>query len=97
MKDIIRERKPYIFLGEAEKYFSEIEIFTEQWLKLVEKAKIKGKILTSKKQKFRVAKTEECKFLSDEYISEISTWTYGNKTALFIWTEPFYAVLINKY
>lgn len=96
MKDIIRERKTYLFIGEAEKYFSELEIFTEQWIKLIEKEKIKGRLLVSKKQKFKVAKTEECRYISEESISDISTWTYGNKVALFIWTEPFYVVLINN-
>ena len=96
MKDILRAKKPYTFIGETEKYFSEIEIFTIQWLKQVEHNKIKGKLLCSEEQNFKVAKTEEYKFLPKELISNISTWTYGEKTALFIWSEPFYAVVINN-
>lgn len=96
MKDILRTKKPYTFIGETEKYFSEIEIFTIQWLKQVEDNKMKGRLLCSEKQNFKVAKTEEYRLLPKELISNISTWTYGDKTALFIWLEPFYAVVINN-
>ena len=96
LKDVIRERKPYYFIGEAEKYFSEIEIFVIQWLKKIEKEKINDKLLCAEDQKFKVAKTETYKLLPEEYITEITTWTYGNKTALFIWSEPFYVILIEN-
>ena len=96
IRGVIRENKPYIFIGEAEKYFSEIEIFTIQALKQIEEKKIPGRVLASENQKFKVAKTEEYKLLPEEYISEISTWTYGDKTALFIWSEPFYVILIEN-
>jgi len=96
MKDIIRIKKPYTFIGEAEKYFSEIEFFTIQWLKQVDKKKIKGRLLVPENQKFKVAKTEKYKILPEELISGISIWTYGDKTALFIWSEPFFVVLISN-
>ncbi len=94
MRDVLREGKPYTFIGEAEKYFSEVGVFVLQWLRKVEKNGLRGRLLCPKGQKFKVAKTEERRFLPDELISGISTWTYGNKTALFIWSEPFYVVLI---
>lgn len=96
MRDILRERKPYTFLGEAEKYFSEIEIFVIQWLRKVEAKKVHGKLLCSKDQKFKIARTEKYKLLSHDLIPEISVWTYGNKTALMIFSDPPYAILINN-
>lgn len=96
MRDVLREGKPYTFIGEVEKYFSDMGIFVIQWLKKIEKAKIKGKLLCPANQKFKVAKTEEYRILPRELISEISTWTYGDKTALFIWSEPFFVVLIEN-
>jgi len=96
MRDVLRERKPYTFIGEVEKYFLEIEIFVVQWLKKIEKAKIRGRLLCPENQNFKIAETEEYKILPNELISGISTWTYGNKTALFIWSEPFFVVLINN-
>ena len=96
MKDILREKKPYTFIGEAEKYFSEIEIFTIQWLKKIEIANIHSKLLCSEEQRFKIAKTEKYKLLPPDLIPEISTWTYGNKTALFVWSDPLYAIIIDS-
>ena len=96
MRDVLREGKNYTFIGEAEKYFSNIEVFSIQWIKKLKKKKIKGKLLCSEKQKFKVAKTETYRLLPQELIPEITTWTYHNKTALFIWSMPFYVILINS-
>jgi len=96
MRDILRLGKPYTFIGETEKYFSEIEIFVVQWLRKMEKAKIRGRLLCPENQKFKIAKTEEYKIIPSELVSGISIWTYGNKTALFVWSEPFFVVLIDN-
>lgn len=96
IRNVLRESKPYTFMGEVEKYFSEIEIFVIQWLKKVEKAGIKGRLLCPVNQKFKIANTEEYRILPSELISSISVWTYGNKTALFIWSEPFFVVSIDN-
>jgi len=98
MNDILREEKDYTFIGNAEKYFEEfdIDIFTSQWIRKIEKGKIKGRLLCNKKQKFKIAKTEEYKLLPEDLIPKISTWTYGDKTAIFIWSKPFYVVLVNN-
>lgn len=96
MREVLRNGKPYTFIGEVEKYFSEIEIFVIQWLRKIERAKIKGRLLCPANQNFKVANTEEYRILPNELISGVSTWTYGNKTALFIWSEPFFVVLIDN-
>jgi len=96
MRDILRERKPYTFMGEVEKYFSEIETFSMQWLRKIEMEKIHGKLLCSEEQRFKIAKTEKYKLLSHDLMPEISVWTYGNKTALFVWSDPLYAILIDS-
>ena len=96
MRDVLREGKDYVFVGEAEKYFSYLEVFSIQWLKKIEKRKIRGRLLCPEKQKFKVAKTETYRLLPQDLIPEISTKTYGNKTALFVWSKPFYVILINS-
>jgi len=96
LRDIIRDKKPYTFLGEAEKYFSEIEIFSSQWIKKIEAEKVQGKLLCSEEQNFKITKTEKYKLLPHDLIPEISVWTYGNKTALIAWSDPLYAILINS-
>ena len=96
MNDIIKEGKPYTCFGEIEKYFQEMDIFTRKWIKEVETKKIKGRLISSKKQKFEIAKTEEAKNLPDEIIPEITTVTYDDKTALFIWSKPLYVILVEN-
>ncbi|HLD06990.1 MAG TPA: helix-turn-helix domain-containing protein [Candidatus Nanoarchaeia archaeon] len=96
MRDVLRSGAPYTFIGEVGKYFSEIPIFVLQWLRKIEKARIRGRLLCPADQHFKVAKTEEYRILPRELISGISTWTYGDKTALFIWSEPFFVVLVEN-
>ena len=96
MKDILREGKPYTFIGEVEKFFTELPIYIQQWLRQVEKSKVRGRLICNEKASFKVARTETYRLISDTFISRISTWTYGNKSALFIWSIPLYAVVIEN-
>lgn len=96
MKDILREKKDYTFIGEVERFYTDLPFYTEQWLKQVEKYNIKGRLIFNEKAKFTVAKTEKHKLISKKFISRISTWTYGNKTALFIWSNPPFGVVIDN-
>lgn len=96
MKDILREKKSYTFIGEVEKFFTELSPFIIQWLKRVEEARIRGKLICIEGTSFKVAKTEQYKLISKKFISRVSTWTYGSKTALFIWSKPLFGVLIDN-
>ncbi|MEK6961006.1 MAG: helix-turn-helix domain-containing protein [Nanoarchaeota archaeon] len=96
MKDILRDRKEYTFIGEVEKFFTELAFYIDQWLRQVEKIHLKGRLICAQGSKFRVAKTENYKLISKEFISKISTWTYGNKTALFVWSDPPYGIVIEN-
>lgn len=96
MRDIIREGKEYRFIGEAEKYESEIDFFSYQWIREVKKKNMKGLLICSEDQKFFVAENEEYRLLKKELIPEISMWIYGNKTALFIWSDPIHAIKITS-
>lgn len=95
MNDIITEGKPYTCMGNIEKFFHEVDIFTRRWMENVEKKKIFGRLIGSKKQKFEIAKTEKCRYLPDDFFAESTTVTYGNKTAFFIWSRPLYVVLMD--
>ncbi len=94
MKDILREGKNYTFIGEVEKFFTEIPDYTLQWLSKIERAGIKGKLICNEKSNFKTAKTESYRLVQRSFISKISTWTYGNKTAIFIWSNPIFGLLI---
>ena len=96
MKDILREKKPYTFIGEVEKFFTDLSPYVWQWLREVEKRRIRGKLLCPESSSFSVAKTESYKLLSKNFISSISTWTYGEKTALFVWSTPLFGILITN-
>ena len=96
MKDILREKKSYTFIGEVEEIFIEFPIYIKQWLREVERLRIKGRLICNEKAKFQVAETESYRLISNNLISKISTWTYGNKTALFIWSIPLFAVVIEN-
>lgn len=96
MKDILRDGDGYTFIGEVEKFFTELTFYIDQWLRQVERLDLKGRLICAQGAKFRVAKTEEYRLISKEFISKISTWTYGDKTALFIWSDPPYGVVIEN-
>lgn len=96
LKDILREKQPYTFIGEVEKFFTGLKNYGELWLKKIEREGIKGRLLCTEGSHFRVAATETYRLISPAYISRISTWTYGNKTALFIWSDPLFGVLIEN-
>src|SRR3989338_1288199 len=94
MNDIVREGKEYTLLGEAQKYFEELEVFSLQWIQKMDEKKIKGRLLCSAKQRFKIAKREKLRFIDERLLPEITTWVYGNKVAQFIWSKPLYVVLI---
>jgi len=96
MKDILKENKPYTFIGEVERFFTELPFYIEQWLMSIEKQKLKGRLICNENAKFKTAKTETYRLISNDFISRISTWTYGNKTSLFIWSNPPYGIIINN-
>ncbi len=96
MNDIVKEAKPYTCFGEIENYFQEMDIFTKRWMKEVESKVIRGRLIGSKTQNFKVARSEEYKYLPNYFFSEMTTVTYGDKTALFIWSTPIYVVLIDN-
>lgn len=96
LKDILKEGKPYTYIGEVEKYYETLGPYAEAWLRQVERLRIKGRLVLTEGSKFTLAKTERCRLISKDYISKIATWTYGNKTALFIWATPLHAVVINN-
>ena len=96
MKDILREKKPYTFVGEIDKFFVELDFYVYLWLREVEKKKIKGRLICNEEANFIIAKTEEYKLVSKQFISKISTFVYGNKTALFIWSNPLFGIVIEN-
>jgi len=95
-EDLIKDANDYVLVGETQKFFDLLEFSTIQWIKKAEAKKIKGKVLTKKGEAIKITKYEKIKFLPFEVNHITTSLTYGDKTVIFIWTEPLHAILINN-
>lgn len=96
LKMILRDKKDYFMLGGAEECNKEFEPIMRIFIKHGEKAKIKGKFLERKEAKFFIGKHEEYKYIPKELISSTTLTIWDNKIATFVWTRPFYVILIEN-
>ncbi|MBU0460549.1 MAG: hypothetical protein KJ771_07120 [Nanoarchaeota archaeon] len=96
LKDILRIGKPYYMFGTPQSFENTLPIFSIQFLKQIEKKKIQEKIIFNKRSKFTRLKNSEYRYLSEDILSPTDTLVYGNKVVLFIWTEPYYGILISS-
>ncbi|MFH1828772.1 MAG: helix-turn-helix domain-containing protein [Nanoarchaeota archaeon] len=96
LKMILKDEKPYFILGGAEEACTIFELENTIFVKRAEKLKLLGKILARKKDKFFISKNEDYRFIPEHLISSTTQMMWGNKTAIFVWSEPYYAVLIDN-
>ncbi len=96
LKMAMRDQKPYYIMGGAQEACSLFALENKVFVINAEKLKIHGKILARKKDKFFIGKYEEYKFIPDSLISSTTMMLWGNKTAIFVWSEPYYSVLIEN-
>lgn len=96
LKMIIRDKKDYYILGGAQEACSHFALENKVFVINAEKLKLLGKILARKKDQFFVGKYEEYKFVPDSLISSTTMMLWGSKTAIFVWSEPYYCVLIEN-
>ena len=90
-----RDKKTYHFLGGAEEACSIFGIENEKMVRTAIKQKIKGKILAMKQDDFPIGKNEDYRFVPDHMISSTTMLIWGNKTAIFVWKKPHFAILID--
>lgn len=95
-EDLIKDANDYVLVGETRKFFDLLEFPTLQWIKKAEAKKIRGRVLTKRGESIKITKYEEIKFLPFEVNHITTSLTYGDKTVIFIWTEPLHAILINS-
>jgi sugar-specific transcriptional regulator TrmB len=96
MREIARVKKPYTIFGEIDTFFQKAPVFCYQWAKAVEANKMKGRILCARQKPFYVTPYEDIRFAPKELISNITTGTYGDVTAQFIWSDPIYVIVIRS-
>ncbi len=96
LKIILKEEKPYFITGGAQEACSIFELENKIFVKQAEKIKIKGKILARKKDIFFVGKNEKYRYIPENLISSTTQMLWSNKTAILVWSEPYYAILIEN-
>ncbi len=97
LKMILKEGKDYVMLGGGEQFSKEeVAVITSTFIKRAEQSGIKGRLLERKKAKFIVGKHEDYRFVNDNLLSPTTSATWGDYHAIFIWTRPFYVILINN-
>lgn len=97
-KMILHDKQEYYMLGGGDQACNnaEFEVVLKIFLKRAEQAKMKGWILERKKSNFYVAAHEQYRFLAPEYFSSTTLTIWGNKAVTFVWTRPYYAILIEN-
>lgn len=96
LKMIIRNGKQYYIMGGAQEACSIFEIENKIFVRRAEKLKLQGKILGRKQDEFFIGKNEEYRFIPEHLISSTSMMLWDNKTAIFVWSEPYYSILIEN-
>ncbi len=99
LKIILQDKKDYLFVGGAQDFCRTIPIFMNQFLRKCYNQKIRGKLVCEEgfgdNKEDVIGKYETYKLISKKFVSStIKVW--GNKTAFFIFTEPYHAILIKS-
>ena len=95
-KNLLKSGKDYLLLGTPQKFEIVLPIFSKQFLKQVEKVGTKEKIIFSNKEKFTKLKNGEYRYLKQDIFNPTDALIYDEHVILFIWTEPYYAILMQS-
>jgi len=96
LKDILREKKNYIVFEEEGYIQKVLPYFYPQFNREMEKRGIKVKVLTKYPEKIARRNLMQIRTLPEFLSFPSATAVYGNKVAIFIWDEPYYAILIKS-
>lgn len=96
LKTILRDNKPYYFIGGIEESCTLFRLESIVFVKLAEEAKINGKILARKKDNFFIGRNEQYRYIPENVVLTTTTWIWGKKTGIFVWKEPYYCILIDS-
>ncbi len=97
LKDMLREKKDYVVFGEEGQFQSIFPIYIQQFLRDIKHYKIKERLLTKEETKSKILRTKDTqiRFLENKFFSPTTTVVYGDKVAIFIWSEPYNVALID--
>lgn len=90
---ILREKKEVLIHGSITGFQKVMEEYYEIWNKRREKEKIKAIILTNEDVELPLSEVD---LLTEEETSNITTFTFGNKTIIILWSDIPVAILIES-
>lgn len=97
-KIILKEKEDYYMLGGGNECCTnqDVQTILNIFLKRAEQLEMKGWLLERKESQFYVAVHEEYRFLPKEYFSSTTLTIWGNKMATFVWTRPYYVIVVEN-
>ena len=96
LKDIIKEGKDYVVLEEEGYIQKVLPHFYSQFNVQLNKSKIKVRILTKDVKNIAKRSLMQIRSLPEFLSFPSATAIYGNKVAIFVWDEPYHAILIKS-
>jgi sugar-specific transcriptional regulator TrmB len=96
LKMIIEDGLDYHLLGGAKEACSYFEHENKVFVKRVAEAGIKGYILAGRDDELFIGKLESFRYLPAQMLGLTTTAVWGDKIAIFVWSEPYYAMLIDN-
>jgi len=96
LKMVVRDQKQYYILGGSQEACSLFKLENIIMVRNAERAKLSGKILARENDLFFIGNNEDFRFIPNDLISSTTQMLWGTKTAIFVWTEPYYAILVDN-
>jgi len=96
LKDLLKERKDYVVLEEEGYIQKVLPHFYPQFNKQMNKSNIKVKVLTKDVKKIARRSLMQIRSLPEFFSFPSATAIYGDKVAIFVWDEPYHAILIKS-
>jgi sugar-specific transcriptional regulator TrmB len=96
LQDILRTKKDYLVFGEEGQFQKIFPIFIEQFLRDIKYFRITEKVISKESLRGKISKNSntQIRYLDNKLLSPTTTVVYGNKVAIFIWSEPYNSTLI---
>jgi sugar-specific transcriptional regulator TrmB len=99
LKSLLRDKKDYLAIGGIHDFSKTIPAFVSQFLKKCNNLGIKGTLICEEgfgdSPEDIIGKHETYKLISKQFVSS-TTKIWGDKTAFFVFTEPYHVILIKS-
>ncbi len=96
LKDIIRHKEEVFILGYQGEPEEILPAYTQQYIKQINKEKIREKILSVRGAKISIGRYSEVKYLPREFEIPSTTVIYGDKIVIAIYTKPYFAIVVKS-